>query len=73
MKPIIISVIEEKDGYIRLKKENLEKYIQDAYESGLKDGSSYIPNFPISPILEANICEKKSFTNPIEINLIGVD
>lgn len=38
MKPIIISVTEEKDGYIRLKKEDLEKYIEDAYQTGIRDG-----------------------------------
>lgn len=47
MKPIIISVAEEKDGYIRLKKEDLEKYIEDAYQTGLRDGrTSALPIYP---------------------------
>ncbi len=47
MKPIIISVTEEKDGYIRLKKEDLEKYIEDAYQTGVRDGrTSTLPVYP---------------------------
>lgn len=47
MKPIIISVTEEKDGYIRLKKEDLEKYIEDAYQTGVRDGrTSTLPIYP---------------------------
>lgn len=46
MKPIIISVTEEKDGYIRLKKEDLEKYIEDAYQTGVRDGRTLtIPTY----------------------------
>lgn len=49
MKPIIISVAEEKDGYIRLKKEELAKYIEDAYQSGIRDGRiSTLPIYPNS-------------------------
>lgn len=74
MKPIIISVTEEKDGYIRMKKEDLEKYIDEAYQDGLRDGSPYIPGFPISPLLPNEpICRQKSSTKPIEITWIGVD
>lgn len=74
MKPIIISVTEEKDGYIRLKKEDLEKYIEEAYQSGLKDGSPYIPNLPLSPLLlNEPICRQRSKTKPIEITWIGVE
>lgn len=47
MKPIIISVTEEKEGYIRLKKEDLEKYIEDAYQTGVRDGrTSTLPIYP---------------------------
>lgn len=47
MKPIIISVAEEKDGYIRMKKEDLEKYIEDAYQTGIRDGrTSTLPVYP---------------------------
>ena len=34
MKPIIISVTEDANGYIRMKKSDFEKCIMDAYECG---------------------------------------
>lgn len=74
MKPIIISVAEEKDGYIRLKKEDLEKYINEAYQSGLRDGSPYVLDLPLSPLISNEpTCRQKSSTKPIEITWIGVD
>lgn len=39
MKPIIISVTEDKDGYIKMKREDFEKYIDEAYFSGKQDGT----------------------------------
>lgn len=41
MKPIII-VTEEKDGYIRMKKEDLERHIKEAYQSGLEDANAWM-------------------------------
>lgn len=38
MKPIIILVTEDKDGYIKIKKEEFEKYIEQAYLNGVEDG-----------------------------------
>ena len=40
MKPIIISVTEDENGYIRMKKSDFEKCITDAYECGKSDGSA---------------------------------
>lgn len=48
MKPIIISVTEDANGYIRMKKSDFEKCIMDAYECGKADGSARPPiaNYP---------------------------
>lgn len=78
MKPIIISVAEEKDGYIRLKKEDLEKYIEDAYQTGLRDGrASAVPLYPngVRDIINTPfpVDLKPSKRNPMEITCKGGD
>lgn len=58
MKPLIFYVQEEKDNTIHITKEDLEKMVQEAYNSGFADGrnsNSLVyrnddTNFPTSPI-----------------------
>ncbi len=60
MKPIVISVFEDKDGYIKLKKDEFEEYIQKAYDGGYEDGkrTNYtIPNYRNNALIDGSpIC-----------------
>ena len=46
MKPLIILTDCDKEGYIRIKKEEFEKVIQNAYEEGKRDccGKTIMPH-----------------------------
>lgn len=50
MKPIIIFTSEEKDGYVKIKKEEFVKTIEEAYLSGKNDGkTATFPAYPNIP------------------------
>lgn len=60
MKPLIVLVDCDKDGYIKLKKDEFEKYIQKAYDGGYEDGkreNHTIPNYRSNILIDGTpIC-----------------
>jgi len=74
MKPVIITVNEEKNGYISIKKEEFEKILEKVYLSGIHDGQHI---FPISNPLEINrkwepYCNEKASEKTIPIKFFEV-
>lgn len=56
MKPVVITIQKDDEGYIKLTEEQFKKYIQEAYEAGYNDRQNYyftVPNrnsdFDVNP------------------------
>ena len=62
MKPVVITIQKDAEGYIKLTEDQFKKYIQEAYESGYNDRQNYyftVPNmrrdFDINPTVNTKI------------------
>lgn len=51
MKPLVIWVTDEQKDYIKMKKADFEKYLQQAYDAGVSDGSKQMIYSPITPTI----------------------
>lgn len=46
MKPVVITIQKDAEGYIKLTEDQFKKYIQEAYESGYSDRQNYYYSVP---------------------------
>lgn len=72
MKPLIIWIIDEQKDYIKIKKTDFEKYLQQAYDAGVADGAKQIiyspattPTIPNAPVWRDGIvyCDAQQEVN----------
>lgn len=68
MRPIIV-VSSDKDGKIVLTKEELEKYIFEAYEAGKNDANIYAPQLPYNPFSSGGGIIYKNTSGSVDVKL----